>query len=67
MLPWSVTEKVQRDVAELRAFYASLGIAAETTERALAVMYPALSKHAGAPEKSRRKPPRGRHKVSKAR
>jgi hypothetical protein len=66
MLPWSVTEKVQRDVAELRVFYASLGISMETTERALAVCFPNLpSKEVAARAPSRRKTPGARRRPAK--
>jgi hypothetical protein len=64
MLPWTVTEKVLRDAQEMRAFYASLGVAPETTERALAVIFPSLpTKCVDGPGRSRRRTPtpRGRN------
>jgi hypothetical protein len=61
MLPWSVTEKVQRDVEEMRAFYASLGVAPETTERALAVCFPTLpATQVSGPRMVRRRSPKTR-------
>src|SRR5262245_22090638 len=35
MLPWSVTEKMLRDVEEMRSFYASVGLSEVTIERAI--------------------------------
>ena len=63
MLPWTVTEKVLRDVEEMRAFYASMGVTFETTERALALRFPNLPIARAASRKtSRRAPLRGRRR-----
>ena len=60
MLP-SVTEKMLKDADEMRAFYASVGLSPETTERAIQARFsaPADGDEAGLPMRGRKS--RGRH------
>jgi hypothetical protein len=65
MLPWTVTEKVLREAAELRAFYETMGITPKTAERAVAMLLPAVpTKPAGgrAPASRRKSPGRQIHR-----
>ena len=62
MLPWSVTEKMLRDVEEMRTFYASVGLREVTIERAIEAKFgvPVSEQRGTEPRKSKPKN-RGRH------
>ena len=61
MLPWSVAEKMHRDAEEMRAFYTSVGLSAETIERALEVKFGAVPESNGGPRRKNQPKTRGRH------